>query len=184
MKQFTDYEKENCKKTLEKKLDYHKSLLAAWQKVTRNYKKDGKPFADLAKNFCGVSVYNAKYTLQSGVKELTVTTQSEKNGYISEYIETSELVKYTKLHPAADRIIKESFLEEYFILTPDELTEKIEAKKEYHAGRIAELEKAIKENDRDNKTAEKLLETIAAALAKVNPDTASYYRENLIRNYY
>lgn len=184
MKKFTDYEKENCKKELEKKLDYHKSLLEAWSKVTRNYKKDGQPFADLAKNFSGVSVYNAKYTLQSGVKELTVCTQSQKNGWISEYIETSELKKYTKLNPSEDRIIKESFLEEYFLLTPDELSEKIEAKKEYHAGRVAELEKAIKENAKDNKTAEKLLEAIDAALAKVSPDAASFYKSNLLRNYY
>ena len=49
MKNFTDYEKENIKKELEKNLDYHKALLKAWEQVTRNYKKDGKPFQDLQK---------------------------------------------------------------------------------------------------------------------------------------
>jgi len=184
MMTFNDYNREKVMERLEKQLDYHETMLEAWSKVTRNYKKNGEPFADLAKNFSGLNVYNARYTLQTNVKELSITAMSNKNGYITEYIENTELVKYTKLNPTPDRIIKESYLEEYFYLTPDELTDKIKTKIEYHAGRIEALKKAIRENKKDNKVMEKLLDTITKELAKVNPDAASYYKEELIHKYY
>ena len=183
MKQFTDYEKTKTRENLEKQLDYHKSLVTAWKKVTRNYKKNGEPFADLAKNFNGVSISNARYSLKPE-KEITVFTQTEKNGYQSESINNADLVKYSNIKPDESRIIKEPCLEPYFYLTIDEISGKIAEKIETHEKRIAELEKAIRENNKDNSIMEKLLDTIAAELAKVNPDTARIYRKKLIRNYY
>lgn len=183
MKNFTDYEKENIKKELEKKLDYHKALLEAWQKVTRNYKKDGKPFQDLQKNFNNARVYNKAYSMKPE-KEIRVDTCTKLNGYINESVDNCELAKYTKFTPDESRIIKESFLEPYFYLTLEEIEAKIEERKAYHEKRIAELEKAIKENKKDNERAEKILEYIEKELAKVNPDAASLYKEKLIRKYY
>ena len=183
MKNFTDYEKENIKKELEKNLDYHKALLKAWEQVTRNYKKDGKPFQDLQKNFNNARVYNAAYSMVT-TKEIRVDTCTKLNGYQHESIENRELAKYTKFTPDESRIIKKSFLEPYFYLTLDEIEIKIDEKKAYHAKRIAELEKAIRENKKDTERAEKILEYIEKELAKVNPDAASLYKEKLIRKYY
>ena len=92
MKNFTDYEKENIKKELEKNLDYHKALLKAWEQVTRNYKKDGKPFQDLQKNFNNARVYNAAYSMVT-TKEIRVDTCTKLNGYQHESIENRELAK-------------------------------------------------------------------------------------------
>lgn len=183
MKQFTDYEKTKTRENLEKQLDYHKSLATAWEKVTRNYKKNGEPFADLAKNFNSVSISNARYSLKPE-KEITVCTQTEKNGYQSESISNADLVKYSNIKPDESRIITEPCLEPYFYLTIDEIGVKIAEKIEIHEKRVAELEKAIRENDKDNNIMEKLLETIAAELAQVNPDTASFYKSEIIRKYY
>lgn len=180
---FTDYQKAETKKALERDLDLHESLLKAWQKVTRIYKKNGEPFANLGKNFEGAKFYDENYTLIKG-KELTVTTQTAKNGYQSEAIRDYELAKYTKFNPDESRIIKESFLEPYFYLTADEMEKKIKEKIEYHETRVVELTKALTENDKDNETAAQILKTITEMLATVNPDAARIYREKLIRNYY
>lgn len=183
MKQFTDYEKTETRKALEKKLDYHRAFFQGWNAVTRNYKKDGKPFENLIKNFNGLTIHNKAYSLIPG-KELTMCVQTDKSGYQTETIDNYELVKYSDIKPDDNRIIDEPCLEKYFYLTADEIENKINKRKEYHARRINELEKAIKENDRDNETAAALLDYIRATLEKVNPDAASIYKEKLIRNFY
>jgi len=183
MKSFTDYEKSEVKKELEKKLDYHKSFFEAFGKITRNYKKDGKPFENLAKNFNGCTVQNESYALAPG-KELVICIQTQKNGYQSETIKNKETVRYSNITPDASRIIKEPMLEPYFYLTVDELETRINEQKAYHARRVDELEKAIKENDRDNATAEQLLASIYKTLESVNPDAASIYKEKLLRKIY
>ena len=182
-KAYTDYEKENTRKQLEKELDLHESLLAAWEKVTRNYKKNGGTFSNLAKNFNGATLYKRNYSLVDE-KELSVCTATKKSGYQTEAIGNKELVKYSDINPDESRIIKESFLEPYFYLTADEMQQRIDETKERHKRRIAELTKALNELDKDNETAEKMLEMIKDFLASVNPDTASIFREKLIRNYY
>ncbi len=45
------YNLDGVKTYLAKTLDEKETLLAAWKAVTLNTKKDGKPFANLAKNF-------------------------------------------------------------------------------------------------------------------------------------
>lgn len=83
------FNKENLKKELEKRLDHHVSLLSAWKKVERQKTKAGKDFKIMSKNFTNCS-FEDKYNLGS---EIVVTTNSEKNGYISEGIRVEEHVQ-------------------------------------------------------------------------------------------
>lgn len=184
MKQFTEYEKNENMQKLEKDLDYHTSLRNAWKEVTRNYKKDGKPFSNLAKNFNGLYVSNSRYSLHEGEKELSVHICSNRNGYISEDITNCETVQYSKFSPSADRIIKVSCVKDYFFLTVDEIESKIKDRIAYHENRIAKINKAIADSEHDNEILSNLMDYIEQELKKVNSDTASNFKSKVLRNYY
>lgn len=180
----TDNQKNETMTKLEKELDLHESLCKAWQGVTRNYKKNGEPFANLQQNFNGLTVSGASYSLHANEKELSVTTKTNRSGYQSESIHNTELAKHTRFEVDESRIIKESYLEPYFFLTVDELQTLIDEKINYHLKRVSDLKKAIEENEKDNKIIENILEYMGKEFEKINPDTAQIFKASIIRNYY
>lgn len=186
MKNLTAYEQEQARQKIEKDLDRNTALLEGWKKVTRNYKKDGKPFANLKQNFTGASIHNAAYSMHSQEKEIGITVVTKMSGYQSDYISNSALVKYDgeEFKPTEDRIIKESFLEPYFYLTPDEIETRINKKIAYYEGRIKELNKALEALNKDLETMTNLLEYMAGEISKMSPEAASFFKEKVLRHYY
>lgn len=186
MKALTTYEQEQARKKIEKDLDYNKSLLEGWQKVTRNYKKDGKPFANLKQNFNNVYIKNSISSLHPEEKEICISVCSNMSGYLSDWITNSALIRYEgeEFKPSEDRIIKESFLEPYFYLTTDEIEIKINKKIEYYSRRIEELNKALEALNKDLETMTNLLEYMAGEISKMSPEAATYFKREILRNYY
>lgn len=186
MKTLTSYEQKQAKDKLERDLDRNMAFLNAWKSVTRNYKKDGKPYANLKQNFNGLNVHNAPYTMHSQEKELSITVKTNLSGYQTDYISNSALVKYDGeiFNPSEDRIIKESFLEPYFYLNADEIEYRIKKKIEYYEERVNTLKKAIDGLNQDIEIMTNLLEHMANEISKMSADSASFFKENVIRKFY
>lgn len=81
---------------LEKEIDREESIVEAWEKVTFPTKKDGKPFAQMGKNISGARYNLESYAMQAGEYELSVTSWSKKQGYVSDTIKAHNLVRYLK----------------------------------------------------------------------------------------
>lgn len=184
MKNFTDYEIKKATENLERDLDRCTCLLNAWKGVTRNYKKNGEPFANLKQNFNGCTVKPSPYSLHSYEKEISVCTSTKMNGYITDEFSSSETVNHTKFTPSEDRIIKESFLTPYFYLTVDEIEKKIQDKISYYEKRVEEIEKAIEKQNIDIEIMSNLLKTMAEEIEKLSPDMATFFKREIIRSYY
>lgn len=186
MSRLTDYEQDQTRKKLEKDLDYNLALMNAWKNVTRNYKKNGEPFAALKQNFNGAGVYDAKYSMHSNEKEISVSANTQLSGWISDSISNSALARYDKerFNPSEDRIINETLLEPYFYLTVDEIETRIKDKIKYYEGRVEELKKALDDLNKDIDIMNNLLDYMSKEIAKMSPDAASYFKDKVIRHYY
>ena len=77
---------DNTKVTFEKELDNLKSALAAWESVQVVTKKDGKPFANLQKNFINARVSQWQSFGTVDQKTITVTYCTKKSGYRSDQL--------------------------------------------------------------------------------------------------
>lgn len=135
---------EDIEKEFKKRIDNHAALLEAWEKVERVTKKDGSDFKALSKNFNNATVIVNEFVLRPS-KKIRVYGRTKRNDFVEDYVETTDLVKYSKRHIDADRILKESYLEPWYEKTVSEIFEDIEAKKEYHKKAIEGYEKQIKD---------------------------------------
>jgi len=90
------YNLDGVKTYLEKTLDEKETILAAWQAVSFNTKKDGKPFAALAKNFNNARVGRESYDTMEYEKRLYVYGVSRLNGYVYDDIRLWENANYLK----------------------------------------------------------------------------------------
>ena len=80
------YNLDGVKTELKKRIDAASAKLEAWQAVTFPTKKDGAPFASMAKNIDGAKYNKPAHSLRTGEYELTIYAHSNLNGYISDYI--------------------------------------------------------------------------------------------------
>lgn len=132
---------EDIKKELTRTLKEHEALLQAWNNVNRLYKKDGSSFSILSKNFENANIQDEPYSIYPAkVVEVFICCEGK---YYNEEIKCTQLVRYSKRKVDESRIIHESFLEDRYNLTVDEIFEEIELKKEYHKKRIEELNKQL-----------------------------------------
>lgn len=76
---------EDWQKELKRRADEARNRAEIWQRVKRNYKKDGKPFAILSKNFDGVKVIE-----EYGALKLEIYGRTEKNIFVSDTLYNSE----------------------------------------------------------------------------------------------
>lgn len=76
---------EDWQKELKRRADEARDRAEIWQRVKRNYKKDGKPFAILSKNFDGVKVIE-----EYGALKLEIYGRTEKNIFVSDTLYNSE----------------------------------------------------------------------------------------------
>ena len=88
------YNLDGVKTYLAKTLDENETLLAAWKAVTFNTKKDGSPFAALAKNFNNARIGRECYDTLEYEKRVYIYGQSKCNGYVSDSIKLWDNVHY------------------------------------------------------------------------------------------
>lgn len=99
----TCYNANDIRKELEHDLEKALRLKAAWESVTYPTKKDGTPFALMAKNFGGATYRPSKYASRDGENELEVHAQSDTCGWITDtlacYANADDLTDTQKSKP-------------------------------------------------------------------------------------
>lgn len=134
---------EDIKKTLGKYIRENEKKIELWEHVQRVHKKDGSDFANFGKNFTGCKVEQKSY---SDDKDLVVSDWAPGFGYVQDGIGCRQLVKYSTLRPAEDRIQKIAYLEPFFYITPDEaevlIKERIEKLRSLNADYQYQLDQA------------------------------------------
>ena len=141
------YNLDGIKTELKKQLAKNELFLELWQKVSFPTKKDGKPFANMAKNFDGAHYGGQSYAMQPGENILKVGDFCKMNGYVSDEISCYQLVKYlkdeTKKNKTENYMPKTSYLEQVYCYDLDDIKEAITDRIEYLKCRIASLKKQI-----------------------------------------
>lgn len=89
------YSLEDIQGTIRTEIAENEALAAAWKAVTYSTKKDGKPFAIMAKNFNGATYRRRTYATYSYESELYVNARVGSK-YISDSINAYEYAKYIK----------------------------------------------------------------------------------------
>ena len=173
---------------IKRDLDYRTTQLEAWESVEIVTKKDGTPFKTMSKNFKG-----AKYKLDdvsiTGLNyKLEIFKLSKFNGYVEDWINCYNLVKYIPEHQkkkTQNIQPKQPMLEQVYLYDIEDIKEAIEKKKQQLKKNIAELE-----NDLENVTGvyntalaeyNKIMENIKN---KVSKDTSYKIKETLYNTYY
>lgn len=110
---------EDIKKTLGKYIRENEKKIELWENVQRVHKKDGTDFANFGKNFTGCRVQQKSYSSYDD-KEIIVSDWTPVFGCVQDGIGCRQLVKYSTIKPAEDRIQKIAYLEPFFYITPDE----------------------------------------------------------------
>lgn len=78
------YSIEDAKAKMQKSVKFYACRIEAWKNVTRLYKKDGKPFAILSKNFEGAKFVQKSY--YHNQEEFTIYFTDENGSYQTDYI--------------------------------------------------------------------------------------------------
>lgn len=142
------YNLDGVKTYLENTLDENETLLAAWEKISYNTKKDGKPFAALAKNFNNARIGSESYDLLGYEKRIYVCAWSKRNGSKMDDIKLWDYVEYmkdSKMLQKTENIIKGGYLgeTEIYIYDIDDIKQAIRKRIEYLEEYCASLQKAI-----------------------------------------
>ena len=180
---------EQIKKELQERIEEKEALLQAWENVERLTKKDGSDFSVLSKNFKNATVKEKEFSLTPS-KKIQVYAQTKSFKYVNDDIETVELVKYSKIQPEAERIIKEPCLEAYFFLTVSELFDKIAERIETIKQQIISYERQFKNAGLYYYQIVSKMEEIGDLLDRVSEKpngNALYLRyqlEDVVKNYY
>lgn len=168
------YEVKQIHDNMQLELSRKKALCDAWKNVTRNYKKDGKPYANMGKNFSGCSLSNISYLTYAYEKELTVYTHTSPGGYINDSIRTYEnITSYDKDNKGfpEDRIQKCGY-NKYVELTADEIWERIQEHIKYLEARIQEYEKSLADLE---STFESVTSAVKDAVSTMEKGSPLYY---------
>jgi len=88
------YDLKGIVERLEKELREAIAFKELWESVTFPTKKDGTPFANMAKNFDGATYRKKEHGWQSHEYELRVSAHVEGSGYISDSLDAYNLVDY------------------------------------------------------------------------------------------
>ena len=128
-------------------IEQNKAFLIAWENVTFNIKKDGKPFQNMQKNISGASYHAISYSLQPGEYEITITAYVNKMGYMTDTISCYELIRYLKdenkikkLHNYQPKI---TYLEQVYKYDLEDIKNAIQERITYRKNRIISLTKQI-----------------------------------------
>lgn len=156
------YNLDGVKTYLARTLDEKESLLAAWKAVTFNTKKDGSPFAALAKNFNNARIGRECYDTREYEKRLYVVAMPTRlNGYMSDSIKLWEDTYY---FPDNDcRLMKTEKIIDIGVKGHDQYIYDVEDVKTAIAKRIAVLAKECEELRKEIARAETVYNNFKAA---------------------
>lgn len=135
------YNLDGIKTALKKEIARKSAFLAAWEAVTYPTKKDGKPFAVLAKNIDGAKLEAKSYAWRSYERQLTVYAHAPETGYIHESIDCYNIIKYMdatdpRLSKTENYAPHEALLEDVYVYDLNDIKQAV-------AGRIEQLKKSI-----------------------------------------
>lgn len=140
------YNLDGIKTHMASEIEKEKAFLAAWEAVTFPTKKDGKPFANMAKNISGAKYTVCAYAMQPGEYELTVYTSAKYSGYIHDSIKCYDLVKYmddTRKAKTENYMEKLSYLEQVYKFDLDDIKSAIQKRIAYYKENIAAMEASL-----------------------------------------
>lgn len=154
---------EEAKKKMLRSVEYYKIRLEAWEKVTRNYKKDGAPFSVLSKNFNNCSFVN-----EYGTNKIKVNFWSESAGYESDTIYLDGNV-YNGLEAAT---------------TPDAVQARINKAMENYKTWLEIDSRGAAEIENQIKEIQPLLDTLKEAIKRAEKETNTHYTiQGYIKSY-
>lgn len=169
------YNLDEIKTTMKKDIARYSALAEAWERVTFPTKKDGKPFANMAKNIDGAKYTLESYAMQAGEYELTVYTQAPVCGYIHDSIKAYELVRYlkdeSKIEKKDNYLPKQSYLEQVYRFDLEDIKKAVADRAEYFREYVADLEKQLAAVDG---IFHAFRDAFAAALSQLEKDTAAF----------
>ena len=127
-------------------LDYE-AKIRLWSNVKRVTKKDGSDFQSFAKNFANAKIERGR--ICSDDFEICVSDYSIRidGKYVCDSISIKQVVKYSRIIPAEDQIIKESFYEPYFYMTPAQVMEYIQITIDRYKEKIVEYQEQLAKLD-------------------------------------
>lgn len=174
------YEKENQKNKIMRDLCETKAILEAYKGIKRVYKKDGKPFVNINKNFEGCTIKASQYASQPGENQLWVYGHGNGCGYISAWIDLYSRVEDMKPEEIKhDPLPKTPMLKQIYSFDCDEIEQAI---KEEIARREKEVERLQNLYDRFDGIAEKLEIAMENFKNEMGNDIQEYEVRELIRN--
>lgn len=176
---------EGIKSEFQKRIAEHEALASAWEKVERLRKKDGTDFAVLSKNFSNCTVAQDCIRLVPNSK-IKVSAPTEQVGWVRDEIDTTELVKYSKIKIEESRIHKEPCIEPYFFKTVDELWEEIQARVKMHRAYADDYRRMIDmAEEKFNFVAERMsdIQKMFNSLGK-DVNSLKYALESVVKNWY
>lgn len=174
------YDKEIQKNKIMRDLCETKAILEAYKGVKRVYKKDGKPFANLVRNFKGCIIRASQYAFQPGENQLWVYGHGNGCGYVSDRIDLYSYVENMKEEEIKhDPIPKTPMLRQLYAFDCDEIEQRI--RKE-----ISVLEKEVERlqnlYDRFDGIAERFETAMENFRNEMGDDLSEYEVRELIRN--
>lgn len=168
----TEYQITEFLKKLERQAQRSRDELKAWEGVKIVTKKDGKPFANFSKNFEGCKVNTEIYSFNTNDKKMIVYFKSV-GGCDYSSLDCYDTGKEAEKHEdISRRYARGAWGSVGYLLTVEEMAERIENKKAHIKKYIKETEEAIKNFEKAVDIIRKAGEEIEA-LEKEN--TTLYY---------
>lgn len=139
--------KEQIRKETENSILMYEKKIELWKKVRRVTKKDGSDFQNFGKNFENAKIIRGRICADDF--EICVNDYGVRIGgeWAEDKFDIRQVVKYSKITPDESQIIKQSFLEPYFFLTPEQVMQMIQIKIQTYEEMIAEYREQLTKLD-------------------------------------
>lgn len=154
------YTIEDAKAKMQKSVEYYACRIEAWKKVERLYKKDGKPFTVLSKNFS-----NLTFTSRFTSNYITVNFKDENGFYQTDEV----LISATYKTEAAD--------------TPEAIEKRINAVIENYEAWKEKDEKGLADIERQLEAIKPALEELKKAIEAAKETNTHYTMQAYIKEY-
>ena len=130
--------KEAIRKQFENYIKEYEVKIRLWSAVKRVTKKDGSDFQSFAKNFENAEIVRGRICADDF--EIRVADYSVRiaGKWVEDAIDIKQIVEYSKIIPAEEQIVKESFYKPYFYMTPAQVMECIQNTIETYKQKIKE----------------------------------------------
>lgn len=176
---FDNFKLDNLKRQIISDIEEKKVAITNWEKVTRLYKKDGKPFVNLKQNFEGCKISGARYDDEA--LEATVYFHTENRGYRSDtiYLKIYEENARGKGYKVDGRLQGGSY-SKYIIANADETENEIKLHIEHLKDSLEEAEKALKNWEKSIETfKQEITKTFEKVENKIGGHYAYYLKQTI-----